>query len=110
MHILVIFLLNALNLLQTWGLSGMLVGCGVRMEKEAEHMVSEEGQGAALSLHLSAEGVVILEQTLKGGHTRCFFNHAVRNTAVQVIRHCSHFLQLKTQTCGSLKKIKFDYY
>lgn len=53
--ILVIFLLNALNLQQQRVLLVLVfAGCGsyVRMEEQVEHMVSEEGQGAALSLHL----------------------------------------------------------
>lgn len=67
--ILVIFLLNALNLQQTRVLLVLVfAGCGgcsdVRMEKQVEHMVSDEGQGAALSLHLSTEGVVVLKKTV----------------------------------------------
>ncbi len=34
------------------------------MEEEVEHMVSEEGQCAALSLHLSTEGIVVLQKAL----------------------------------------------
>lgn len=66
--ILVIFLLNALNFQQTWIVLVVFTVCGgcrgMRMEEEVEHMVSEEGQGAALSLHLSTEGIVVLQKAL----------------------------------------------
>lgn len=66
--ILVIFLLNALNFQLTWIVLVVFTVCGgcrgMRMEEEVEHMVSEESQGAALSLHLSTEGIVVLQKAL----------------------------------------------
>lgn len=66
--ILVIFLLNALNFQQTWIVLVVFTVCGgrrgMRMKEQVEHMVSEEGQGAALSLHLSTEGIVVLQKAL----------------------------------------------
>lgn len=44
--------------------SGCLQPCGLRVEEEMEGVVSEQRQGAVLSLHLSAEGVVILQQVV----------------------------------------------